>query len=244
MLRKVYQLRIPTSVTTGIKKKRVTPLNLNIYRNADKFHLNTMKINYSNVVMPLLKGIPRIDKCFIKYTLFNGTHRLNDVANVCSIVDKFFSDTLTASGILEDDNIKHVLRVSYIYGGYIKDDPHVLVTIIPIQEIPFMKLVISSTDLQEIIRTHLSEMIVVAEDVVVSLTILEDSSVEVTLSKQEVVPVKKTTAKIAPKAVKAVVEPEPEIVEEEALTGSAEPGEQKEEAPKEAPKSLFGHLKK
>jgi hypothetical protein len=54
------------------------------------------------------------------------------VANICSVVDKFFSDALVNLGYIADDNYQHVLGVQYLFGSVDSKNPRVEVTINPI----------------------------------------------------------------------------------------------------------------
>lgn len=100
-------------------------LNLNIYRNAHHYILNQAKVAFTEQVTPLLGSIPQLNHCSIKYTLFTPTKRLCDVANVCSIVDKFFCDTLVKAKVIPEDNYLIVNSVQYCFGGVDKDNPRV-----------------------------------------------------------------------------------------------------------------------
>jgi hypothetical protein len=66
------------------------------------------------------------------YTLFTVSKRLCDTANICCIVDKFFSDSLVHAKKIEDDNFTVVLSSLYRYGGHDKSNPRVEVTIEPV----------------------------------------------------------------------------------------------------------------
>lgn len=116
-------LRVP------ISKKSDFILNLNDYRNAHFLVLNKAKVTFGERVRPLLKDLPAMDQCSLEYTLYPATRRKCDVSNICSIVDKFFSDTLVDAGKLIDDNYEVVLGVQYLFGSVDKSNPRVDVTI-------------------------------------------------------------------------------------------------------------------
>lgn len=95
-------------------------LNLNVYRNAHHFILNTAKINFKE---NLIADYPEIiditaTKAILDYTIIPNDNRMFDTFNTISIVDKFFCDALVQSGCLPEDNYKHVsygqIRVSDI----------------------------------------------------------------------------------------------------------------------------------
>lgn len=105
-------------------------LNLNIYRNADKFLLNDMKKHFTASMEPYLKGLVIQAPFIIRYHLTLGSHRKADVANICSIFDKFFSDALVHYGCVPDDNHNFLKGVSYEYAGYKKGHNFITVEII------------------------------------------------------------------------------------------------------------------
>lgn len=121
-------LSLPLSVQVSKNKKFI--MNLNHYRNAHFHTLNKAKAGFADIIAPKLKALPKFKRIKLLYTLFPGSRVLNDVANVCSIVDKFFSDCLTKHEIIEDDNYKFLTTVSYAFGSVDKTNPRVDVTII------------------------------------------------------------------------------------------------------------------
>jgi hypothetical protein len=123
----VYKVDLP--ITVPVSKAKSFPLNMNHYRNAHHHTLNKAKRVFFEQVSPLLKGLPYFQKIQLVYTLFPPSKRELDVANVCSIVDKFFSDTMVQSGRITDDNFKFLPTVSYQFGSIDRDNPRVEVEI-------------------------------------------------------------------------------------------------------------------
>lgn len=80
-------------------------------------------------MQPQIEPLPIMQGATIRYVLFVGTKRLCDVANVCSVVDKFFLDALVESGKLPDDNYQYVPKVTYEFGGYDKGNPRIEIII-------------------------------------------------------------------------------------------------------------------
>ena len=112
-------------------KKKYFTLNLNQYRNAHYFTLNTAKINYKEILKPQIEKLPVIDvPVEITYKLFPATKHLTDVANVCSIHDKFFCDALVELGKLEEDNYLWIPSVRYLFGEIDRSNPRVEISII------------------------------------------------------------------------------------------------------------------
>jgi hypothetical protein len=121
----VWTVILPTSIQYGVKKPKPFYLNLNNYRNAPYHLLSDMKVAFSEIVSPRVTHLPPMDLIRISYYLFTGTRQIPDVANVCSIVDKFFCDVLTKQEIIPDDNPNHLSMVAYGFGGYEKGQPRV-----------------------------------------------------------------------------------------------------------------------
>ena len=112
--------KLPTLIR--LNKKTTFSLNLNQYRNAHFHILNKAKVLFEEAIADQVIKLPKMERLIITYFYFNGTKRQSDVANICSVVDKFFSDTLVNKGIIEDDNFDVLEGVTYRYGGYRKGD--------------------------------------------------------------------------------------------------------------------------
>lgn len=131
MSKKTYKLTLPLSI--AVSKKKNLGLNLNSYRNTHFHVLNKMKRVYELAIRDMVNELPKFElPITLHYVLFPKTKRLCDVSNVCSIVDKFFCDTLTQQGRIEDDNYQFVPHVSYSFGAVDKENPRVEVTIIEV----------------------------------------------------------------------------------------------------------------
>ncbi len=116
----ICEILLPLYVhTTKSKtKKGKIIFNLNNYRNA--FH------NKNNAAKKAMKDyIKRVITCpnlgdgpfHLEYEYFHGNNRKVDVANPCSVIDKFACDAITELGLWEDDNIDFVKSVSYKWKG-------------------------------------------------------------------------------------------------------------------------------
>lgn len=150
-----------------VSGKKKFYLNLNQYRNAHHFTLAKAKINYHEIVEPLLSHLPTFNRVELTYTLFPGTEQLCDVPNICSIVDKFFSDVMVSCKKIPDDNRKFVLSVCYRYGGVDRFNPRVEVTINPIEdekkEEEPMQIIIVQAEIEEAIEARIREQLVIQE---------------------------------------------------------------------------------
>lgn len=120
------EVDLPIGIKIGRKNYA---LNLNIYRNAHYQTLNKMKVEFSKVIEPELMRLPSFKSIDLTYTLYPKTKRLCDIANVCSIVDKFFCDALVNIGKLPDDNYEYLKNITYTFGSIDKDNPRVTVKI-------------------------------------------------------------------------------------------------------------------
>lgn len=129
MSQALHVVCVPLSVP--VTKNKRFYLNLNQYRNAHHFTLSKAKVNFHEIVAPRIRHLPQFETITLIYTLFTGTEQLVDTNNVCSIVDKFFSDVLVTCKKIQDDNRKIVVGSFFQYGGVDRFDPRVEVTIIP-----------------------------------------------------------------------------------------------------------------
>lgn len=104
-------------------------LNLNQYRNAHFYKLNNAKVEYKAVMRSQIELLPELPIIRLTYVVYPKTSREFDISNVCSIVDKFFSDALVELGKLPDDNFKYLPEVVYKFGEKDKDNPRVEIII-------------------------------------------------------------------------------------------------------------------
>lgn len=130
--RVVVDVSLPIYLIMGKKKYS---LNLNVYRNLHYRTLNNLKHQFKLVVRDLVKPIIKKTKMkttsnslngyLIIYKVYKGDKRRFDIANICSVVDKFFLDALVELGYLPDDNANVVKAVVYTAGSIDKDNPRV-----------------------------------------------------------------------------------------------------------------------
>lgn len=127
----MYLLHLPLTLT--LPNKKSWALNLNLYRNTHYRSLNAYKRLFNLEVEPILKDLPVFNKITLTYRLYPKTRREMDIANVLTVVDKFFSDALVEFGKLPDDNYKHLTEISFSYGEVLPSNPHALVLINPLK---------------------------------------------------------------------------------------------------------------
>ena len=131
MTERSFKLILPLSVggrpKKGGGKTKVFWLNLNQYRNAYYQTLNKAKKDFKESILEQIKELPNLTNMWgqvtIHYTYYHPTRRKSDVANIVSVVDKFFCDALVETGKLEDDNYDFLRSSSWGYGGHDKDRP-------------------------------------------------------------------------------------------------------------------------
>jgi hypothetical protein len=120
---------LPLSVTIPRKTKadKVFILNLNAYRNANFHILNDAKIAWKDIVREAIPCIPVLNRpeapFIFTYTIYAANNRKFDLANVCSIIDKFTCDALIEFGVIPDDSYKIIPKIDYRFGGVDKNSP-------------------------------------------------------------------------------------------------------------------------
>jgi len=175
-------LRVPVS------KKKFFSLNLNQYRNAHYQTLDKAKKAFDKIAKDLIRGIPKLERCTLEYTLYPGTRQICDTNNVCAIVDKFFSDSLVTHGVIEDDNYNIIADSRFKFGAIDKGNPRVEVVIRspdhiplvppePLEESEDMKIqtvsrsvvTLNDDDLEQAIRHYVSQYLTIADDAEVTI---------------------------------------------------------------------------
>ncbi|MBU1145921.1 MAG: hypothetical protein KJ971_08755 [Firmicutes bacterium] len=108
-------------------------LGLNPYRNTHFQILNQAKEAYKGLVsdayfyycnLPGNKLLPPPPYLF-QYTVFPGSARKFDLANILSIVQKFTDDSLIDLGVIPDDSYKIIRSIEYHFGAVDKTSPRV-----------------------------------------------------------------------------------------------------------------------
>lgn len=242
-----------------LSKNKDFPVNLNYYRNACFQELNKAKINFKEIVSPLLGSVLCMESCSLHYVIFPSSKRECDISNVCSIADKFFSDTLVSSGKITDDNFKVIPNISFSYGQVDPLNPRIEVTITPIGKTlnslepkdKDMQIILSQEEITEAITAYVGKQLTVADNFAISVALTsarnEGVSATVNLVPVEAKPVlvgKTTPRKTAPTAttvVKAgvstevldqpVVEEAESAIAEEVPIADPEPTEEVVQAP-------------
>ena len=123
----LFKISLPLSIAIGSSKRKKFILNLNNFRNLHYRSLNNCKRNYADIVSALCGDHPpRIPSDVVViaiYIYYAPTKRLVDIANPCSVLDKFTCDAIVKRGVLTDDSVKHLREVRYVYGGVDRVNP-------------------------------------------------------------------------------------------------------------------------
>ena len=127
----MWTIDLPTFIEVTPKKR--LSLNINGYRNWHHRDQSKTKLMFAEIVKPLLKHIPRQEKIHLHYVLYVGSSHRCDLMNVIAIVDKYFSDALSASKAIDDDHTGIIVSTSAAFGGVDRTNPRVSVTIIPVE---------------------------------------------------------------------------------------------------------------
>lgn len=228
---------IPLPWKIPLSKNKDFPVNLNYYRNACFQELNKAKINFKELVSPLLGSVLCMESCSLHYVIFPSSKRECDISNVCSIADKFFSDTLVSSGKITDDNFKVIPNISFSYGQVDPLNPRIEVTITPIGKTlnslepkdKDMQIILSQEEITEAITTYVGKQLTVAENFAISVALTsarnEGVSATVNLVPIEAKPVlvgKPTPRKAAPTVTTVVKAEVPTEVLDQPVVDEAE----------------------
>lgn len=147
-----FVLELPWTEFTNMKKTKKDGLNLNLYRNLYYRALSAQKNNFHERISKLIKdmGIPPLGTVWLHYEIHPSNLGRVDTMNVGSVVDKFFSDTLTKTGVIEDDDYTRVVFNSFCFGYVAKNAPFVKVTITELEprKKENMRLLLDEDDIQ------------------------------------------------------------------------------------------------
>lgn len=112
-----------------VSKNKYFVLNLNQYRNAHHRILSNAKRNYTDMILAMDLPYERFEKARVHYKIYPGSKRKFDGMNVVSIIDKFVCDAIVKRGILPDDNIDHLVGVTWEVAPIDRDNPRAEVII-------------------------------------------------------------------------------------------------------------------
>lgn len=131
-----YVVRIESPLTMRLSKKpkkRPVPLNLNTYRNLNRYDHADLKKSYTQYMYKTVKESYDRDtpmkRAVVTCYLQAGSNVKFDVANVGSIVDKYLCDCLTKYGVLQEDNYTVIPEVKYAFVGVKPNEPKAIILI-------------------------------------------------------------------------------------------------------------------
>lgn len=128
----MYFVTLPIYLISPSKIKKTWSINLNVYRNTNSMVLGNYKKLFHLEVAPLIKELPLMNKITLDYVLYPKSTREIDIANVLTIVDKFFCDVLVSEGKIPNDSFKYIKKITFSYGEPLPQNPHALCLITPI----------------------------------------------------------------------------------------------------------------
>jgi len=91
--------------------------------------LNKAKVNYKSDIASQVSQLPSFTKVALTYKLFPQSKRRTDLGNVIAIHQKFFEDALVELGKIPDDDYKHVVKITQLFGKVDKDNPRIEISI-------------------------------------------------------------------------------------------------------------------
>ena len=133
-------LDVPTFVMLPKKTKddEKVILNFNTYRNMNRFKLGHVKNVFYDQFKPEMDRVKAVYNMMMKsrvnyykeqfatdyeqefklrYTITAANKRKFDIANMCTIIDKFTCDCLVKDGFMPEDNWGYLTEVTYAFGG-------------------------------------------------------------------------------------------------------------------------------
>lgn len=247
----MWIISVPLKVQ--ISKKGYFALNLNVYRNAHYMTLNKAKVIFKELIIPFLVQIPKLKCCSLEYVLYPKTNRLCDVSNVCSIVDKFFSDAFVESGHLEDDNYTFIKDIKYRFGAVDPENPRVDVIITteePVKGKNNMQIILVESEIKEAIKLYMQKNIGLSKDRDIAVEFVAtrgSDGLKANIDVLNKTVVESTSNK--PDPAKSLEEIEQEMVEEEDTFREEPEKESSSESEQEtstahSSKSLFAGMKR
>ena len=122
-------LTLPLFVDLPRKTKKAKRIYLsnNVTRNLNFHSLNAAKHAIKDMVWSQLEHIPPSEALQapveVEVKFYTPDKRDRDLANFCCTVEKFADDAVVEFGLLEDDSVKFLKKVTYIYAGIDRNNP-------------------------------------------------------------------------------------------------------------------------
>lgn len=124
-------LECPTYVVLPrkTKKDKKVYINLNTYRNLNKFTENVCKKAFKDIMRKQLEGLEIQTPVEVSYKVFKESNRKSDKMNVISITSKYLMDAITEFGCWEDDDDTNIKKEILLPTEVDKNYPRVVVEI-------------------------------------------------------------------------------------------------------------------
>ena len=124
-------LECPTYVVLlrKTKKDKKVYINLNTYRNLNRFTENVCKKAFKDIMRKQLEGLEIQTPVEVSYKVFKESNRKSDKMNVISITSKYLMDAITEFGCWEDDDDTNIKKEILLPTEVDKNYPRVVVEI-------------------------------------------------------------------------------------------------------------------
>lgn len=130
----IHSIKLPIKVIRKRKtmKDKNVYINLNTYRNWHFTVSNMIKKQFGDLIRGEVEKLPEFKSVRLIYKLYKKTKVRCDLVNSTCIVDKFFQDVLVECNKIPDDSVNYVSSVTFTFGGYIKEESHIICDIYPL----------------------------------------------------------------------------------------------------------------
>lgn len=130
-MNEIIRIDLPLDVVVPRKKKHCKKytINLNYYRNWNRWAESDVKKAYQSEIRPQIMGLKFYRPIKLKFVHHKANRRKTDRSNFLSIHEKYFCDALVECGCIPDDNDEYIIETSYSTGEIDKNNPRVSVYI-------------------------------------------------------------------------------------------------------------------
>lgn len=106
-------------------KSKTVLAGMNAYRNWHHHTQNKFKTTFSDLLIPQLAAYkPYNGQYAVEYTLYYKNPTC-DLTNICSLSSKVFNDVLQAQGLVQNDNVKWLVKETFKVGQQDRINPRV-----------------------------------------------------------------------------------------------------------------------
>ena len=230
----MYRVTSPLFVPKSKKKNFI--LNLNVYRNADRFMLGNVKVTYTDIMQNQISTLPIMSEVEIVYVLFPKTRRLTDISNVLCIHDKFFCDALVKFGRLPDDDYRYLKDVHYRMGKVDPNNPRVEIYLLDpktegINDIMKVSQMVELTaeDVQQALQDYLAENGVTIDLDSAEVTLRANGTATIEVDNESDAPEPKEASKPVKRKRRTKAEMEADKAKEEEEAAATEEGDEEDQ---------------